>query len=300
MARLVLLRYLGQPPGLLLAGGAQPLLKHGPAIGLCGRQPGLDPGDGVRVIGGGTTALGLAGTAHLRGERLTARGSACVDEPVRGTDGGQQALRPPRLGPLIHVRTAQPADQVRGQLAPGRHVHPALRFLLEPVLGRQLIGDQRANTDDRVQYDRGLAGQVNPAVVDGEGIPHRGEQHITSGRRGSRPGQDQVPGVTGGQHPFGGLGEDRVTGGEQCGPVFPCDVGVGGDQQLLRKPVGVPQRRRKDHVRGVPVRFPEAAGRRHMPQPEPERRIGDGPHAPSPACSSCSPTKLSIAARLAR
>ena len=85
-----------------------------------------------------------------------------------------------------------------------------------------------------MQYDRGLARQVNPAVIGGEGIPHRGEQHVTSGRRGSRPGQDQVSGVTGGQYPFGGLGEHRVTGGEQCGPVFPRHVGVGSDLQLLR------------------------------------------------------------------
>ncbi len=153
MARLVLLRYLGQPPGFLLTGGAQPLLERCPAIGLSrrnGRQPGFDPGDRVRVVGGGTTAFGLAGTAHLRGERLTARGSACVDEPVRGADGRRQALRPPRLGPLIHVRTAQPADQIRGQLAAGRHVYPALNLLLEPVLGRQLIGDQSADLDDWV------------------------------------------------------------------------------------------------------------------------------------------------------
>src|SRR5208337_1954764 len=100
VARLVLLRYLGQPPGLLLTGGAQPLLKRRPAIGLSGRQPGLDAGDRVRIIGGGTTAFGLAGTANLRGERLTARDSACVDEPVRGANGRHQALRPPRLGPL--------------------------------------------------------------------------------------------------------------------------------------------------------------------------------------------------------
>ena len=49
-----------------------------------------------------------------------------------------------------------------------------------------------------------------------------------TGRRGGRPGQDEVPGVAGGQYPFGGLGEDGVAGGEQRGPVFPRHVRIGG------------------------------------------------------------------------
>ena len=106
-----------------------------------------------------------------------------------------------------------------------------------------------------------------------------------------------MPGVPGGQYPFGGLGEDGVTGGEQCGPVFPRDVGIGGDPKLFRQPVGVPQRRRKNDIRGIPVRFPDPSCRRYLPQPEPERRIGHGRHARS---SACSPTRSSIAARLAR
>ena len=187
--------------------------------------------------------------------------------------------------------TGKPLGESGRQEAACQAVHPLLGLLLELILGRQLVDDQRADPDHRVPHERGLAGQVDPPMIHRERVPDRGGQDIGTRPRGCGPGQDAAPGITGGQDAFGRLREDRVPEGEQGRPVLPRDVGIGGDLQLLLEPVGVAQNRRQDDVGAVPGRFPQAAFRCDVPQPERQGRI----HHPG-----SSPTRPSRAARLAR
>jgi hypothetical protein len=297
VARLVLLRDLGQAPGLLLPRTAQPLLEHGPAVGGSRGEPPFDPGDGIRVVGAGPGTFGVVGVADLSGQRVAAGGRIRVDQPVRLGDGGQQTAAGKVAGRRARcvapgVRDAgEPSGEVRREQAVRRPVHPPFGLLLEVVLGRQFVAHQRADPDDRMPYERRLTRRVDPPVVHRERVPHGGDQHVRTGRRGRGLGQHPAPGIARGQDAFGRLGEDRVPEGEQRRPVLPCDVRIGGDPQLLREPVGLAQDRGQDDVGAVPGRFPQAALGRDMPQPEGQCRIRH---------SGSSPTRPSRAARLAR
>ena len=297
MAPLVFLRYLGETPGFFLPCAAQPLLEHGlPVAGSCG-QPSFDAGDRVRVVGGGAGTFRLVRVADLSGQHLAAGASVRVDQPVCLSDSSQQAAVGGSTGGRarcvmpVDSSTGKPLGEGRREEAARRPVHPPLGLLLELILGRQLVADQRADPDHRMPPERRLAGQIDPPVIHRKRVPDPGGQDIGTGPHGCGPGQNAAPGITRGQDAFGRLGEDRVAEGEQGRPVLPPDIGIGGDLQLLLEPVGVAQDRRQDDVGGVSGRFPQAAFRCDVPQPERQGRI----HHPG-----SSPTRPSRAARLAR
>ena len=297
MAPLVFLRYLGEPPGLFLPGAAQPLLEHGLPVAGSRGQPSLDPGDRVRVVGGGAVAFRLVRVADLGGQHLAAGASVRVDQPVCLSDSSQQVVggglsgKRPRCVMPVGSSTGKPLGEGRREEAARRPVHPPLGLLLELILGRQLVADQRADPDHRMPHQRRLAGQIDPPVIHRKRVPDAGGQDIGTGPRGCGPGQNAAPGITRGQDAFGRLRQDRVPEREQGRPVLPADIGIGGDLQLLLEPVGVAQDRRQNDVGGVSSRFPQATFRRDVPQPERQRRIR---HPGS------SPTRPSRAARLVR
>ena len=239
----------------------------------------------------------LVRVADLSGQHLAAGASVRVDQPVCLSDSSQQVAvgditgGRPRCVTPVDSSMGKPLGEAGREEAACRAVHPPLGLLLEMILGRQHVADQRADPDHRMPHERRLAGQIDPPVIHRERVPDPGGQDVRTGPHGCGPGQDAAPGITRCQDAFGRLREDRMPEGEQGRPVLPRDIGIGGDLQLFLEPVGVAQNRRQDDVGAVSGRFPQAALRCDMPQPERQCRI----HHPV-----SSPTRPSRAARLAR
>ena len=141
MAPLVFLRYLGETPGPFLPGAAQPLFEHGlPVAGRRG-QPSLDPGDRVRIVGGGAVAFRLVRVADLSGQHLAAGAGVRVDQPVCLSHGSQEVAAGgitagrPRCVMPVGGSTGKPLGEGRREEAARRPVHPPLGLLLELILG---------------------------------------------------------------------------------------------------------------------------------------------------------------------
>ena len=117
----------------LLPGAAQPLLEHGlPVAGSHGR-PSLDPGDRVRVVGGGAVAFRLVRVAdlsgqHLRGRHQRPRRSAGVPATAAGRSPPGAS---PSASPSVMVAAARESRSARAGGRRQRHRPPPLRLLLD-------------------------------------------------------------------------------------------------------------------------------------------------------------------------
>ena len=186
MARLVLLRDLGQPPGLLLPGAAQPLLEHGPAVGRARRPAAVRsrrsrprnrrrrdrvPPRWRRCTSAARAWRRAAEAASMsRCAAATAVQQPWSGRPGRAFSSTSRAAQPPTR-PAGSSRRDGTSTQ-RSRLLRRTGPRPTARSVTSAPT--RTTG---CSTTSR------LAGQVDPAVVDREGVPYRREQHVTSRRQ---------------------------------------------------------------------------------------------------------------------